>query len=273
MSKELLTSFHTHTYLCKHAIGTPSDYVKEASSYGCKALGFSDHCPYPHDDVWNECRMNASDVPLYLDMVSRAKTEATFPIFLGFECEWLPRFESWYKDYLRAELKADFLVFGSHWLPIEGDLEWAAHLEEKKDIFRYIDFTIEGLKSGLYDFLAHPDLFFANITHVDSDLIKASSYLIDACIDLDIPIEINGAGSLSQKIIRDGREETGYPCIAFWELARDKGASIICNSEAHPPEHVLYGAENARAFAKKLNIEVQDFLPILQQKLNKKRNV
>lgn len=267
MPKELLTSFHTHTYLCKHAIGKPVDYVKEAVKFGCSGLGFSDHCPYPHDDIWNYCRMNTSDVPLYLEMVDQARKIAPFPVFLGFECEWLPEYESWYQDYFRGELGVDYLVFGSHWLPMDGELVWAPHLKTKTDIFRYIDFTIQGLQKGLYDFLAHPDLFLAYCYHIDKDILKASSYLIDACIDLDIPIEINGAGALSEKIIRDAREETGYPAISFWEIAGEKKATIICNSDAHKAEHVCYGAFSAREFARSLGIEVVDFLPILQDKL------
>ena len=263
----MLTSFHTHTFLCKHAVGVPLDYVREAKD--CAGLGFSDHCPYPQDDVWNDCRMDASDVPFYLQMVEKAKEEACFPVFLGFECEWLPRFESWYRDYLRGEVGAEYLVFGSHWFLIDGDLVWAPNLQSKKDIADYVDFTIQGLQTGLYDFLAHPDLFLAFCTHIDSELLKISSYLIDACIDLNIPIEINGAGSLAPKIIRDGREECGYPAIAFWEIARDKRATIICNSDAHDPKNVIYGAYSARQFAKKLDIEVKDFLPMLQSKLSK----
>jgi len=260
MPEKLLTSFHTHTYLCKHAVGMPVDYVKKAIEAGCAGLGFSDHCPYPHDDVWNDCRMNACDVPLYLEMVEQARELAPFPVFLGFECEWLPEYESWYRDYLLGELGVEYLVFGSHWLPVDGDLVWAPHLDSKADIFRYIDFTIQGLQKGLYDFLAHPDLFLAYCYHIDKDILKASSYLIDACMDLNIPIEINGAGSLSEKIVRDGVEETGYPAIAFWEIAREKGATIICNSDAHRAEHVIYGASSAHKFAQNLKIEVVDFL-------------
>lgn len=270
MSSELLNSFHTHTYLCKHATGTPVDYVKVASKEGCSALGFSDHCPYPDDDIWNECRMNKSDVPLYLQMVNDAKAQASFPVFLGFECEWLPEYESWYRDYLRGELGVDYLVFGSHWQQDDGDLVVAQYWKNTEHMFKYIDFTIQGLQTGLYDFLAHPDIFLAFNTHIDSELLQAASYLIDACVDLGIPMEINGAGSLTQKIIRDGVEETGYPCSAFWRLAQEKGATIICNSDAHNMHDVLYGTVSARSFAKRNGIEVTDFLPLLQAKLNKK---
>jgi len=269
MNKECFNSFHTHTYLCKHATGTPVDYVRVASEQGCSALGFSDHCPYPNDDIWNNCRMNANDVSLYLKMVSEARQEASFPVFLGFECEWLPEYESWYRDYLRFELGAEYLVFGSHWQPKTDKLLYAPSWENTHEMFDYIEFTIQGLQTGFYDFLAHPDLFLAFCTHIDSDLLSASSYLIDACVDLNIPMEINGAGSLLAKLMRDGVEESPYPCIAFWQLAQEKKATIICNSDAHNKRDVLYGASSARAFAKKHGIEVTDFLPILQAKLNK----
>ena len=269
MGTERLSSFHTHTFLCKHATGSPVDYVRVANKEGCSALGFSDHCPYPHDDVWNDCRMDVADVPLYLQMVSEAKALASFPVFLGFECEWLPEYENWYRDYFRGELNVDYLVFGSHWQTVNNELVWAPCWSNISDVFKYIDFTIQGLQTGIYDFLAHPDLFLAFCTHIDSDLLSASSYLIDACVDLNIPIEINGAGSLSSKIIRDGVEETGYPCIAFWELAQEKKATIICNSDAHCKQDVLYGASSAHSFAKKHHIEVTDFLPLLQKKLAK----
>jgi hypothetical protein len=36
---------------------------------------------------------------------------------------------------------------------------------------------------------------------------------------------------------------------AFWELAAQKGATAICNSDAHEPEYVIRGVLNARAYA------------------------
>ena len=46
----MFTNFHTHTYLCGHAEGWIPDYVEAAKRVGCRALGFSDHCPYPAGD-------------------------------------------------------------------------------------------------------------------------------------------------------------------------------------------------------------------------------
>lgn len=259
----MLSNFHTHTYLCKHADGVPLDYVKTAEGK-CSALGFSDHCPYP-DTSWDYCRMNPAQIPLYKQMVNQAKAEASFPVYFGFECEWLPKFKSWYSDFLKEELNSDFLVFGSHWYPLDGYLAYAPELESKRLIFDYIDFTIDGLRTGIYNFLAHPDLFLAYTEKFDADLISCSKALIDAAVDLDIPIEINGYGLLKNKIIRDGKEESMYPVTKFWELARDKKAKIICNSDAHTPCHVIEGCLRAQTFAKNLGITTLDFEKLLSK--------
>ena len=128
----MLSNFHTHTYLCKHADGSPLDYVRQAAADGCSALGFSDHCPYPHDDMWLYCRMAAAEIPLYKRLVEEAKKEADFPVYFGFECEWSPQHRSWFKDELIGRYGADYLVFGSHWFPLHGGLEYIAAVTERR---------------------------------------------------------------------------------------------------------------------------------------------
>lgn len=252
-----ISNFHTHTYLCKHAEGRPVDYVKEAEKFNCTALGFSDHCPYP-DSSWAYCRMHKNEIELYKSLVEEAAAEASFPVYFGFECEWLPRFKNWYKDYLKEELKTDFLVLGSHWYDINGSLEYIPYITNKKDVFGYIDFTIEGMRTHIYNFLAHPDLFLSHVENIDADYRSCSKALIQAAIDLNMPLEINGYGTIKKTINRKGRIEYGYPATEFWELARDMGARIICSSDAHFPEHTIYLCIRAMQFAESLNIRLED---------------
>ena len=49
----MTSNFHTHTYRCKHATGDILDYLEQAKKDGCKALGFSDQCPLPQDNIDN----------------------------------------------------------------------------------------------------------------------------------------------------------------------------------------------------------------------------
>ncbi len=256
-SQKTIGNFHTHTYLCKHAKGCPVDYVKEAKKFSCSALGFSDHCPYP-DSSWAYCRMHKDEIGLYKSLVEQAASEAPFPVYFGFECEWLPRFKSWYKDYLKAELKTDFLVFGSHWYEIDGTLAYVPEITDKKDVFGYIDFTIEGMATGIYSFLAHPDLFLSRVENIDADYRACSKALIRAAIEFNMPIEINGYGTLKKTVNRNGKSEYGYPAREFWEIARDMKARVICNSDAHFPEHTVLGCLRAYEFAETLGIVPED---------------
>jgi len=254
----MLSNFHTHTYLCKHAEGTPLDYARQAAKDGCSALGFSDHCPYPHDNMWLYCRMAAAEIPLYKQLVDEAKKEAAFPVYFGFECEWAPHHVNWFKDELIGAYGADYLVFGSHWFPLNGDLIYIASVTEKRLLHKYIDFTIEGMKSGLYAFLAHPDLFLSNQTAIDADCLACADALIDTANDAGMPLEINGYGLIKPQIRRSYGEDYQYPVSAFWERAAKKNARIICSSDAHQIEYVLQGVQNGIRYAENLGITVLD---------------
>ena len=43
-------NFHTHTFRCHHASGTPEEYVLRAIDVGIEYMGFSDHFPYRFAD-------------------------------------------------------------------------------------------------------------------------------------------------------------------------------------------------------------------------------
>lgn len=253
-----ITSFHTHTYLCKHASGTALDYVKQAEKDGCAALGFSDHCPYPNDSVWLGSRMTCAQVPDYIQAVDLARKSASFPVYWGFECEWYPAYESWYRDYLRAELSAEFLVYGSHWVSDNGEFLYIADINDPALLSRYVQLTVEALRTGLYDCFAHPDLFLAGFIHLNADVRAACLDIIDAAVAMDIPMEINGLGLLRPEILGDSGYRSPYPVREFWEMASDVGARIVCNSDAHQPSEVVIGARRAKDFAASIGVSVID---------------
>lgn len=43
-------NYHTHTFRCRHATGTPKDYIKYAIDGGIEYMGFSDHVPFVFPD-------------------------------------------------------------------------------------------------------------------------------------------------------------------------------------------------------------------------------
>lgn len=265
-----ISNFHTHTYLCGHAEGWVPDYVQVAKNAGCSALGFSDHCPYPETDsqfwkkqgsclrvakylnLWPEIRMAEADTELYVTAVRQVATTVDFPIYLGFECEYDKRLYSWYKDELLGRWGSDYLVFGPHWVAGTDDLPYAPLVSSSSEIRQYFDGVIEGIDSGLFAFVAHPDLIMASGRPWSSELEAGFNAVLDAAIDCDLPVEINGLGFVRSQQV--GKAGSLYPHNRFWELVRKKGAKVICNSDAHQSENTIAHAVVARSYAKEFDL-------------------
>ncbi len=261
------SSYHTHTYLCKHATGTPADYVESARGMGCTALGFSDHCPFPANggDIWQHVKMEPEETALYVKMVREAAEIADFPVYLGFECEYDTVFDSWYKDFLIAEHGAQYLVLGQHWVPDGSVRHYIPEVvDDRRLLYRYTDLTIKAMQTGLFAFLAHPDVMMAKGSTEWNPEIKAClSALVECAVDCDMPIEINGYGFLKDKVTtKSGEKRAPYPFREFWEMAAASSVKVICNSDAHRPENVLAPTKICRDFAAELGIKPLDTLPI-----------
>ena len=85
----MLTNYHTHCDLCKHAEGNVEDYVKQAVKDGFDVLGMSDHVPYPDYDYGY--RMEFAEIWDYICDVRDAQKKygGRLRILLGFESEYM----------------------------------------------------------------------------------------------------------------------------------------------------------------------------------------
>ncbi len=265
-----LTNFHTHTALCKHASGMPKDYIKKALEAGCTALGFSDHCPYPLEReglFWPSIRMSESELSFYIEEVQMAQSDLqnkgeSLQVYLGFECEWDKSMYSWYKENLLGKNCADYLALGSHWATVEGGnhVYIVGVTEDASLLHKYIDQTIEGMRSGLYKFIAHPDIFMSGWREWDAEAKACSIALIEAAKDLSLPLEINGLGMSrpEHKTARGTRFQ--YPYREFWEIVAERGLRVICNSDAHDPVDVIKGVLSSRQFAAAIGIKSENIV-------------
>lgn len=255
-----ISNFHTHTHLCRHASGRPADYVEQALKEGCSALGFSDHCPYPDSffDCWPEIRMTEDEAAEYDQDILEAREMASFPVFQGYECEWEAEYGSWY-DELKDSYHADYLVLGAHWVTDGKSHIYIPRVESPSLLNAYIDQTIDGMRSGHFAFLAHPDLFMAGYKEWDEQAKACSQAILDAAADLDLPVEINGLGmSRALSSTRRGMRYA-YPYVEFWEMAALTNVRVICNPDAHEPSDVIINAWKARDFAGRFGIEPMEF--------------
>lgn len=87
---KLPVDYHTHTPLCRHAVGEPTELAAQALRAGVAELGFSDHAPMPRDD-FDDWRMRAAELDLYVAKVEQARRDhPNLIIKLGLEVDYLP---------------------------------------------------------------------------------------------------------------------------------------------------------------------------------------
>lgn len=253
----ITTNCHTHTCRCKHAQGDVREYCVEAVRQGLETLGFSDHAPLP-DGRWHSVRMEMAELEGYCRAVDAARLE--FPaltVLKGLECEYVPEFVGVYQDLFLGAHAMDYLVAGAHWYPHRG--EWTALYGTPMSgpmLRDYVDYVIASMQSGLFAFVAHPDLFGVAYASWDAEAEACSRALLTAAGDLDMPMEINGYGL--RKPMVDGPDgwRYKYPWRPFWELAAECGVSAVLSSDAHEPEHVGVGLRETAALAESCGVEV-----------------
>lgn len=241
-----LADYHTHTPLCRHAEGWPVDYARVAVERGLGELGFADHNPMP--EQFDDWRMLRDELPRYIEAVEEAR--AQFPqlnIRLGLECDFIPGHEWWIEE-LAGMADWDYLIGSVHYLRQGWEVDHpqyvARHKGHAEEIWRdYWDLFVQCIRSGLFDFVAHPDLPKKFGITPPGDLRRYYNPAVVALAETGTPFEINTAG-----LRRDCREM--YPARGFIELAHAAGVPLLINSDAHTPADVGANFEEAAALAK-----------------------
>ncbi|MBO4882656.1 MAG: histidinol-phosphatase [Lachnospiraceae bacterium] len=219
-------NLHAHTTRCGHATGTEKEFIEEALRIGMTDFGFSDHTPMPFPDGFSTpgMRMDLSMMDDYADTVLALKKEYKdrINIYFGLEAEYYPALFSKLMDFLEG-YPLEYLILGQHCLKNQFDGPWCG--EETNDpsrVTEYVDQVIEGLSTGKFIYLAHPDL----INYSGDDLFyqKEMSRLCGYAYDKKIPLEINllGVG-----------ESRNYPNPLFWEIAGKTGNDVVIALDAH----------------------------------------
>ena len=223
----ILANYHTHTVRCHHAAGTEREYIEAAIAEGFKTLGFSDHTPQPYPDSFiSGIRMTMAELPGYVDtlLALREEYKDRINILIGLEVEYTLK----YFDPLIAELQkypVDYIIQGQHYVPDEVDGSYVGFkTDDEERLKAYVSHTIEGMKTGLFTYLAHPDLF--NFEGSDDIYKKHMSRIVETAVDLGLPLEINGYGFV------DGRN---YPSDRFFKMAAEYHPRFVIGLDAHNP--------------------------------------
>lgn len=256
----MLANYHTHTWRCKHAWGEERAYIEAAIENGMQVLGFSDHCPWIFpDDTESGTRMKPSQLDEYFTTLPRLRDEykRDITIYIGFESEYIPELME-AQDRLLSQYPVDYQILGEHFMEREPVGMYLGYVfDDETMLRRYVDICIEGMETGRYLYLAHPDLmgFSGDPAIYDREYGRLCAYLKAH----GIPVEINLLG------VYEGRH---YTNPRFLQIASAAGCTGIIGCDAHTPDRLncIEAQECCMQMAKAAGLQLISSLPELPAK-------
>ena len=198
---------------------------------------------------FDDWRMLHEDLPRYFDEVEKAR--AQFPqltIRLGLEVDFLDGREAWIEE-LRGLAEWDYFIGSVHYLPDGAEVDHPKYLSRHRhgdvDAFwtSYWQTFARAARSGLFDFMAHPDLPKKFGYRPAGDLRRFYEPAVAALTESHLPFEINTAGWR-----KDCAEQ--YPAREFLELAHAAQRPLLISSDAHAVAELGAGFAAGVALAK-----------------------
>ena len=260
----MLTDYHVHlrpdspdTTPARYFTSENAEVFREAASErGIAELGVSEHI-YRFTDalrIWDHplWQQNAvDDVDAYCGFV-REETD----LKLGIEADFIPGREDRIASFLEAR-DWDYVVGSIHFVG-DGDTAldhpdydiWGAGADPEKVWTTYFTWLGELARTGLYDVLAHPDLvkhWGGRRPFPEGDLRRFYELAMEGIAESGIAIELSTAGL---------RKPVGelYPSRPFLEMCLEAGNPVALSSDAHLPEHLGYGYDQALEYLEQVGV-------------------
>jgi len=239
-------NYHTHTARCGHAQGTDEQYIAAALERGFNVFGFSDHVPWPYESgfVNPHVRMAITQLDEYVDTLRtlREKYAEKIRLLVGFECEYFPQYMNWLCD-MKEEKQLDYLIFGCHYEDTDEGGFYFGSSSKAEHLTRYVDRAVKGIETGLFAYMAHPDLFMRRYPVFDENCRAAARDICQCCKQNNLPMEIN----LHDRYRLGGKNGNGYPNADFFEIVHETGNQVVIGLDAHEPQEVQNPKEYDRA--------------------------
>jgi len=229
-------------------------YLAAAEEHGIDELGVSEHV-YRFTqalEIWDHpyWRGQAHD-----DLDAYCEFVRTRPLRLGIECDFVPGSEDRIASLLERDF--DYVVGSVHFLGEAGALDdrrydiWETVADPDDLWSRYFRWQAELARSGLFDIVSHPDLvkmWGADRPAPRRDPRFHYEPFVEAVAESGIAVEVSTAGL---------RKPVGeiYPAPALAEMCAEAGAVFALSSDAHAPDQVGFGYEEAVDLLRSLGVE------------------
>lgn len=183
--------FHVHTWRCKHASDEEDfRYVEKAIELGADRIVFTDHGPFPGNPFVK--RMDIEQLPEYIKTMQQLKKEyaSGIEVLFGLEMEYLPSFHLFYKELFEAK-EMDLLMIGQHFYE-NPDGSWSHSNEDRTEEYKgACKAIVQGIETGFFDVVAHPDRCFSRRKVWDEDMQRAAQAVITAAVQGHVALEQN----------------------------------------------------------------------------------
>ena len=232
-------NYHTHTYRSGQSeYASDEEILKASKQKGITKLGFSEHIPNPSLILPDENhRMLYSEVDDYISSINKMKNaNPDMTILSGFEAEFDPMRES-YLGEMRE--KVDYMILGQHFVP-RGLMNVTGTNNPNYPI-EYANMISKAIDSGIFDIVAHPDIFMQfrdtmtseeNKSLFDENSLIASQIICEKARDMGIPLEINLNRAFNSQL--HSKDSLKYPSKTFWKVASEiDGLQVLQGIDAH----------------------------------------
>lgn len=261
--------WHTHNSLCKHAIGSIEDYVKQAIKFNLSVIGISDHFPYEYlatyisslDQIpYERYAMSLNELNVYVAQLEqvRNKYENQIKVRFGFELDYFKDMDEVLNNYLDSfKEKMDYLYGSVHVLFGKAGI---FAFDDSRFLNKYEEYTVNDevyleFYTALQNMIASPAFDFDIITHFDlpkkfDKRVEDKTLVMDKAIETlelakksDLTIEINTSGLRKQ-----AKEQ--YPSEDIIKEMYALDIPILLGSDAHNPEEIAFKFKETTALVK-----------------------
>ena len=259
----IFEDWHTHSSLCRHAIGDLEDYIRAAIKMKLRVIGLSAHFPYEFlNGIDHLNAMGVDQIENYISDANnlREKYKGKIEVKIGFEIDYIKNQVGKYLTYLMPLIdNLDYIIGSIHNLhttfmglfPFDDDRckKYYKNYARIDDLFiDYYKTLREMLSSEIFRFniIGHFDLPKKFNKHPENEeqVMNEIFEVLKLAKKREVVIELNSSGL--RKPIKEQ-----YPSEKILNLMNDLDCDMILGSDAHEPSQIAYKFDKMHNLLKK----------------------